>query len=78
MDFGKLQKSVMSAVKGDSIKESVGSIISTDEIEKFIRNDLADVIATKDKDKIIKAVTDKFGDKVDKKVINDIVAKFSK
>ncbi|MBR3517080.1 MAG: GatB/YqeY domain-containing protein [Lachnospiraceae bacterium] len=59
----------------DVIAEYAPKLMSADEVEKILLEKFADVIATKNKGQIMKAVMPEFKGKADGKVINEVVAK---
>lgn len=59
----------------DVINEYAPQMMSEDEVEKVITEKFADVVATKNKGMIMKAVMAELKGKADGKVINQVVAK---
>lgn len=60
------------------ISEYAPKLMSADEIREYLKADFADVIATKNKGQIMKAVMSALKGKADGKVINQIVAELFK
>lgn len=60
------------------MEEYAPKMMSADEVEAFINEKFADVIATKNKGMIMKSVMPELKGKADGKVINEIVAKLCK
>ncbi len=60
------------------ISEYAPKLMSADEIREYLKADFADVIATKNKGQIMKAVMSALKGKADGKVINQIVAELCK
>ena len=59
----------------DVIKEYAPKMMSADEIDQKLKTDFADVIATKNKGQIMKAVMPALKGKADGKLINQVVSK---
>lgn len=59
------------------MNEFAPKLMSEDEVTEFIKGKFADLIATKDKGKIMKAVMAELKGKADGKVINKIVAELT-
>ncbi len=57
------------------IAEYAPKLMSAEKVEKILLEKFADVIATKNKGQIMKAVMPEFKGKADGKVINEVVAK---
>lgn len=62
----------------DVIKEYAPKMMSPEEIEEVLKTQFADVIATKNKGQIMKAVMGELKGKADGKVINQVVAELTK
>ena len=62
----------------DVIKEYALKMMSPEEIEEVLKTQFADVIATKNKGQIMKAVMGELKGKADGKVINQVVAELTK
>ena len=62
----------------DVIKEYAPKMMSPEEIEEVLQTQFADVIATKNKGQIMKAVMGELKGKADGKVINQVVAELTK
>lgn len=60
------------------INEFAPKLMEADEIRKIINDKFADIIATKDKGKIMKAVMPEFKGKADGKLINQIISELLK
>lgn len=58
----------------DVIKEYAPSLMSAEEVKKIIEEKFAEVIATKNKGQVMKAVMPELKGKADGKVINQVVA----
>lgn len=59
----------------DVISEYAPKLLSADEVEALLKDKFADVIATKNKGQIMKAVMAELKGKADGKVINEVVGK---
>lgn len=59
----------------DVIQEYAPSMMSADEVEAVLTEKFAEVVATKNKGQIMKAVMSELKGKADGKVINEVVAK---
>ncbi len=57
------------------VEEFAPKMLSAEEVEELLRTNFADVIATKNKGQIMKAVMAELKGKADGKVINEVVAK---
>lgn len=64
-------------VRFDIIKEYAPQMMSEQEVEGIIKEKFADVIATKNKGQIMKAVMGELKGKADGKIINQVVARLS-
>ena len=62
----------------DIFAEYAPQMISAEEVEAYITEKFADVLATKNKGQIMKAVMAKLKGKADGKVINAVVAEYCK
>ena len=62
----------------DVISEYAPKMMSDDEIRRFLADNFADVLATKNKGLVMKAVMPALKGKADGKLINEIVAELSK
>ena len=62
----------------DVIKEYAPKMMSPEKIEEVLKTQFADVIATKNKGQIMKAVMGELKGKADGKVINQVVAELTK
>lgn len=62
----------------DVINEYAPSLMSADEVKSYLEEKFADVIATKNKGQIMKAVMAELKGKADGKVINQVVSKLCK
>ncbi len=60
------------------VEEFAPKLLSSDEVEKILTEKFSDVLATKNKGLIMKAVMSELKGKADGKVINEIVAKLTK
>lgn len=61
-------------LRHDVIKEYAPSLMSAEEVEAYITDKFAEVVATKNKGQIMKAVMAELKGKADGKVINQVVA----
>lgn len=61
-------------LRHDVIKEYAPDMMSEEEVESYIKGKFADIVATKNKGQIMKAVMAELKGKADGKVINQVVA----
>ena len=61
-------------LRHDVIKEYAPAMMSAEEVESYIKEKFAEVVATKNKGQIMKAVMAELKGKADGKVINQVVA----
>ena len=62
-------------LRHDVIKEYAPAMMSAEEVEIYIKEKFAEVVATKNKGQIMKAVMAELKGKADGKVINQVVAR---